>query len=138
MSFTPEEKGKMLFALGYSIFEDDGPAMRAINSLDSKEAVAGPIIRSLLDKIFDVHEQLHKTIPLSKAVEDGSIKLRSHYTLDHLWRLGRSYVSQLATFTKISIFSDIFSPGGRARDASSFYSGDPSEDRVDPRGVPTR
>lgn len=139
MAFTDEEKGRLLFVLGYSIFEDNGPAMRGINSLDSKETIAGPIIRDLLAKILDVVEQIHKTIPLAKAIEDGSIKLRAHYTLEHLWRLGRSYVSQLATFCKISIFSDIFSSGGRARDPGSFYSGDPAEMRgLDDRGVPTR
>lgn len=138
MAFTDEEKTRLLYYLGYSVFEDDGPAMRAINSLDAKEARAGFIVRDLLRRISDVECQIHETIPLSQAVQDGSIQLRVHYTLDHLWRLGRSYVAQLATFCKISIYSDVFSSGGRARDPSSFYSGDPSEDRIDHRGVPTR
>lgn len=139
MAFTDEEKTRILFYLGYSVFEDDGPAMRAINSMDSKEARVGFIVRDLLKKIADVECQIHETIPLAKAVSDGAIQLRVHYTLDHLWRLGRSYVAQLATMFKISIFSDIFSVGGRPRDPQSFYSGDPSESRIDPRlGVPTR
>jgi hypothetical protein len=128
----------MLFFLGYSVFEDDGPAMRAINSLDSKETVAGFIIRDLLSKLEDIREQVHKTIPLGKAIEDGSIKLRAHYTLDHLWRLGRSYVTQLSRYLKISVSGDVFSVGTNSRDPGSFYSGDPSERRIDPiSGVPT-
>lgn len=119
----------MLFYLGYSVFEDGGPAIRALNSLDSKEAVAGFLIRDILDKIEDIRIQIHKTIPLSKAIEDGSIKVRAHMTLEHLWRMGRQLVNQLATYTKISIESDIFSSGGAARDSASFYGGDPSEPR---------
>ena len=136
MSFSDAEKTRMLFYLGYSVFEDNGPAMRAINSLDAKEAVGGSIIRDLLSKLDDIRAQIHKTIPLSKAIEDGSIKLRSHYTLAHLRSLGRDYVGQLATFTKISVFSDVFGAGGAARDPESFYSGDPSEPRIS--GDPTR
>lgn len=139
MAFTDEEKTRILFYLGYSAFEDDGPAVRAINGMDSKEPRVGFIVRELLKKIEDVVCQIHETIPLSKAVSDDKIQLRVHYTLDHLWRLGRSYVAQLATMFKVAIFSDIFSTGGRARDPQSFYSGDPSEPRIDPRlGVPTR
>lgn len=129
MSFSQQEKARILFYLGYSLFEDNGPAMRALNSLDAKEAFGGFIIRDLLDKIDQVRTQVHQTMPLAKAIKDGSIELRSHYTLDHLWRMGRSYVAQLATYVKVSICSDIFSSGGAARDASSFYSDDPAEDR---------
>lgn len=128
--FSTEEKTRILFYLGYSVFEDDGPAMRAINSMDSKEERVGFIVRDLLRKINEVECEIHGTIPLAKAVSDGQIELRVHYTLDHLWRLGRSYVAQLATMFKISIFSDIFSSGGRPRNSQSFYSGDPSESRL--------
>lgn len=139
MAFTADEKTKILFYLGYSVFEDDGPAMRAINSLDSKESTAGFLIRDLIVRLDDIREQIHSTIPLAKAIRDGAIELRVHYTLDHLWRLGRSYVSQLAQYIKVSIFGDVFSVGSRARDPKSFYSGDPSENRIDPYlGVPTR
>lgn len=139
MAFTSQEKIRILFYLGYSMFEDDGPAMRAINSLDSREATSGFLVRELLDKIDNVRRQIDQTIPISKAVQDGSLQIRAHYTLDHLWRLGRSYVSQLAAFTKVSIFSDIFSQGTRTRDAGSFYSGDPSENRINPdTGLPER
>lgn len=126
MAFTSAEKTRILFYLGYSLYEDSGPAWRAINGLDAREAAAGGIVRQLLEDINDVLVQHKKTIALSKAIEDGSIKLRAHYSLDHLRRLGRQYVNQLATFIKVSIESDIFSSGGAARDAASFYSGDPS------------
>lgn len=129
MSFTAVEKSKMLFYLGYSVFEDNGPAMRGINSLDSKESVAGPIVRDLLGKMDDVAREVHETIALAAAVEDGSISVRAHYTLEHLWRLGRSYVNQLARFTKISVDGDVFSSSSNSRDRGDFYSGDPSERR---------
>lgn len=139
MAFSAEEKTKILFYLGYSVFEDDGPAQRAINSLDSKESVGGFIIRDLLDKLDDVRDQVTQTIALSKAIRDGSIELRVHYTLDHLWKLGRHYVVQLARYIKVYISGDVFSTGTNARDAKSFYSGDPSENRIDPYlGVPTK
>lgn len=129
MAFTSEEKTRLLYFLGYSVFEDDGPAMRAINSLDSKEAVAGSIVRDLLLKLDQVDQQIHETMVLAAAVEDGSIKLRAHYTLDHLWRLGRSYVNRLARYLKISIDGDVFSSSSNARNRGDFYSGDPSEKR---------
>ncbi len=129
MPFTETEKGKILFYLGYSVYEDNGPAMRSINSLDSKEAVAGPIVRELLGKMDDVMREVHETIPLAAAVEDGSVKVRAHYTLDHLWRLGRSYVNALARFLKISIDGDVFSSSSNARNSGDFYAGDPSEKR---------
>jgi len=119
----------MLFYLGYSVFEDNGPAMRSLNSLDSKEEVAGFIIRDLLSKMDDVAREIHETIALAAAVEDGSIKVRAHYTLEHLWRLGRSYVNQLARYTKISIDGDVFSSSSNARDGGGFYAQDPSEKR---------
>lgn len=138
MAFTGAEKAKMLFFLGYSVFEDDGPAMRAMNSLDSKEAVAGQIIRDILVDLDRVDQEIRKSIPLSKAIEDGSIKLRAHYTLQHLRELGRQHVVRLARFIKVSISGDVFSSGTDARDPGSFYTGDPSERRVDPdTGVPT-
>ncbi len=133
MSFTDVEKSKLLFYLGYSMFEDNGPAMRALHSLDSKESTAGFIIRDLLVKLDDVRTHIHATIPLGKAIQDGSIQLRAHYTLDHLNKLGRIYVNELASFTKIVIASDIFSTGTVTRDGAEFYAGDPAERRFVPR-----
>ena len=129
MAFSDVEKSRILYFLGYSVFEDNGPAMRSINSLDSKEAVAGPIVRDLLTKLDDVDREIHETIPLSAAVEDGSVKVRAHYTLDHLRRLGRGYVNRLARFLKISIDGDVFASSSNANDNGSFYAGDPSEAR---------
>lgn len=129
MAFSAEEKTRILFFLGYSVFEDDGPAVRSLNSLDSKEAAAGPIVRDLLSKLNDVDGEIHETMPLAAAVEDGSIKVRAHYTLDHLRRLGRSYVNRLARFLKISISGDVFSSTSNASDNGEFYAGDPSEKR---------
>lgn len=138
MAFSAEEKTKILYYLGYSIFEDDGPAMRAIHSLDSKEASGGFIIRDILSKLERIECEIMETVPLASAIKDGSVELRAHYTLDHVWRIGKSYVARLANFTKVAIFADIFSVGSIARNASEFYSGDPSEHRLDDRGVVTR
>ena len=129
MAFSATERSRILFYLGYSIFEDDGPAIRTLNSLDTKEAVAGPIVRDLLTKLEEVDKEIHDTMVLAAAVEDGSIKVRAHYTLDHLRRLGRSYVNRLARFLKISISGDVFSSTSNASDNGSFYAGDPSEKR---------
>lgn len=139
MAFADIEKTKILFYLGYSVFEDDGPAVRAINGLDAKEARIGWLIRDLLEKMDDLRVQVHKTIPLSKAIEDDKIKLRAHYTLDHIWRIGRGYVNQLANICKVAVVSQIFAASSLVNDPSGFYSGDPSEPRINPTlGVPTR
>ncbi len=136
MSFTQTEKSRILFYLGYSGFEDDGPAIRAINSLDSHETFMGPIVREILDKISVVQKDIQDTRPLAKAISTGGVETRAHYTLDHLWRLGRSYVTQLARWTKIQVGGDVFSAGGSER-GDRFYSGDPSERRIDSsQGVP--
>lgn len=138
MAFTAEEKSNILFYLGYSGFEDDGPAIRAINGLDGHETTMGPIVRDLLAKLRVVDEDIHATRPLAKAIDTGGVKPRAHYTLDHLWKLGRSYVTRLSRWTKIMVGGDVFSAGGSERD-SSFYSGDPSEHRINPNvGMPTR
>lgn len=126
MAFSVQEKTKILFFLGYSVYEDDGPAMRSINSLDAREATAGDIVREILSQLDNIDQQILKTIPLSKAIEDGSIKLRSHYSLAHMRELGRQYVVRLARFLKISICGDVFSTGTDARNSDEFYSGDPS------------
>ena len=134
--FTPIEKSKILFYLGYSGFEDDGPAMRAINSLDAKEVTMGPIVRDLLDKLEQVDNDIHATRQLAEAISTGGVELRANYTLSHHWQLGRSYVTRLARWTKIMVAGDVFSTGGSER-STLFYSGDPSERRVDAQyGVP--
>lgn len=115
----------MLFYLGYSGFEDDGPAMRAINSLGSKEATMGPMIRDILDKLEQIDNQIMETMPLAKAIQDGSIQLRAHYTMDHLWRMGRQLVSRLARWTKISISGDVYGSGGSER-SDDFQGADPN------------
>lgn len=127
MAFSSTEKTRILYFLGYSVFEDAGDAMRSINSLDSKEAVAGPIVRDLLSKLDDVDREIHETMPLAAAVEDGSVKVRAHYTLDHLRRMGRSYVNRMARFLKIPIDGDIFSSSSEVG-----MSRDPSEPRFRP------
>lgn len=135
MPFSPAEKARLLFYLGYSGFEDDGPAVRALNGLDAREMAMGPIVREHLDYLQTVDREIFETIPLAAAIEDGSVKIRAHYTLNHLRQLGRQYVQRLSRWTKIQVGDDVFSAGGQRE---GFYSGDPSEHRVDATmGVPT-
>lgn len=136
MALSAQEKARVLFFLGYSIFEDDGPAVRSLNSLDSKP-LAESFIRPILDKLEKIDADIFATRPIAMAISDGALELRAHYTFAHLSRLGRQQVSRLASFTKISIASDVFSRGSGA-DPASFYSGDPSESRLGPNGVPTK
>jgi hypothetical protein len=137
MALSATEKTSILFWLGYSVFEDDGPAMRAIHSVDAHPQ-ADPFVREILRKLGEIDRDIHNVRPLAMAIQDGSIHLRVHYTIDNLRRLGRQQVGRLSSFLKISIFSDVFSKGSGG-DPATFYSGDPSEDRIDPRlGVPTR
>ncbi len=138
MAFSAAEKTSILFYLGYSGFEDDGPAMRALNSLDNREQSMGPIIRETLDRLAAVDRDIFDTRPLAKAVKVGAEELRAHYTLAHLWTLGRSYVTRLARFTKIQVCGDVFGSGGSERGGDNFFSGDPAEKRVNPSiGMPT-
>lgn len=136
MALSALEKARVLFYLGYSVYEDDGPAMRSLNSMDSKP-LAEVFVRPVIEKLEQIDKQIHETMPLAKAITDGSIELRATYTFKHLARLGRAQVGRLASFLKISIASDVFSTGAGA-DPSTFYAGDPSEDRVDHRGFPTK
>jgi hypothetical protein len=134
---TDFEKTQALFFLGYSVFEDDGPAIRAFNSLPS-QPLAGDFIRPMLSQIETLRCEIFSIRPLTKAIQDGAIQLRAHYTFKVLCAMGRQLVGQLSSITKVSIFSDIFGRG-RGVDAASFYSGDPSEHRIDPQlGMPTR
>lgn len=133
---TDFEKTKVLLYLGYSIFEDDGPAIRAINSLASKP-LAGDFVRPLLDDIDNVKRELRNLGPIAKAIAAGAIQMRVHYSRTHWLCEGRRFVGELSSTTKISIFSDIFSSGAGHR-PETFYSGDPSQRRIDPSlGVPT-
>jgi len=138
VAFTPAEKAAILFYLGYSGFEDDGPAMRAVNSLDSKESTMGPFVRDTLDKLRVMDEEIFATRPLAKATQDGSIQLRVHYTMAHLVNMARQYVTRLARWTKIAVQGDVFGQGSERLTGAEFYSGDPSEHRINPDvGAPT-
>src|SRR5258705_3359402 len=123
MAFTSTEKFRILFYLGYSGFEDDGPAMRAINSLDSHEAGMGPIVRDLLDKLQQLDRDIHDLRDVAIATQTGSVQTRANYSLDVLWKMGRSLVGRLAGFTKIMVYTDVFSSGGVVR-SPAHYSGD--------------
>lgn len=133
---TDFEKAKVLFYLGYSIFEDDGPAVRALNSLVSKP-LAGDFIRPLIEDLGKVDQELRDLAPIAVAISTGGVQTRVQYSREFWLKEGRRHVGRLSSFTKISIFSDVFSSGAGHR-PESFYSGDPSERRIDPTmGVPT-
>jgi hypothetical protein len=136
MAFTQQEKYTMLFYLGYSVFEDDGPAVRAINSLDAKDPPAGTIIRPILAMLVDVDQAMSQVIPLTLAIEDGSVKIRAHYAIEQQRRLGKQQVARLSAFIKVAVAYDMFSDT-LPRKLDGFYSGDPSENRVDNNGAYT-
>jgi hypothetical protein len=130
------EKAKVLKYLGYSIFEDDGPAVRAINSLASKP-LAGDFIRPMLDDLDKVECEIRGLAPIALAISTGAVQTRVHYAKSYWLREGRRIVGNLSSFIKVSVFSDVFSSGA-GRDPATFYSGDPSEHRIDMiNGVPT-
>lgn len=137
MSFTDAEKAQLLFTLGRSVFEDDGPVMRAINSLDSKEALARPMIQAILDELVSVDAQLSDAKIRLMANEDGAVKIDGMREIMSLRSVGRMAVGRLARWIKVSVppECDIYSaslPG------EGFYSGDPSEARFDNSlGAPT-
>src|SRR5512138_2789367 len=133
---TDVEKTKALMYLGYSIFEDDGPAIRSLNSLASKP-LAGDFIRPILDALDNVECEIRGLAPISLAISTGGVQTRVHYSKSYWLREGRRLVGKLSSFTKISVFSDVFSSGA-GHQPETFYSGDPSEHRIDPSmGVPT-
>lgn len=134
MAFSSTEKAQMLFYLGYSIFEDDGPAVRALNSLDAKDPPAGTVIRPIIAMLVQIDQAMAQIIPLTLAIEDGSVKIRAHYAIDQQRRLGKQQVARLAAFTKIAVAYDMFSDT-LPRKLDGFFSGDPSENRVDSRGM---
>jgi hypothetical protein len=125
VAFTETEKQQILFVLGFGMAENNGEAMRAINNVDAFESTGGVIVRMLLEEVMYYRGQMRTTIPLSKMIEDGSIKLRSHYTLGHIQTLGRIAVGQLARYLKVSPAGDIFSTGGDVRDPHDFYGRSP-------------
>lgn len=133
---TDFEKARVLYFLGYSTFEDDGPAVRALNGLASKP-LAGDFIREILDKLVLLDKDIFNLRDIALAISTGGVQTRALYSFQTLCRMGRQLVGRLSSFTKISIFSDVFSSGAGHR-PETFYSGDPSEHRIDPSmGVPT-
>jgi hypothetical protein len=140
MGLTEQQIAYVLFYLGYSGFEDDGPAIKAINTLQSSSLAAYmiPIVVDLLQKLQDIRRDIHESRVVGEAISTGGVQTRGHYTVEHYWRIGRMYVTQLARFLKIAVYGDIFSAGGNEREPGAFYSGDPSENRINPSlGVPT-
>lgn len=138
MAFTQLTKNQILFYLGYSAYEDDGPAVRSLNSLDAQDTKqngsVSALILPIIANLTAIDQQVQKAMPLAMAIEDGSAKVRIHYTLQNLWAMGRQMVARLAAFTKIAVAYDMFSPT-MPRKMDGFFSGDPSENRTDSRGV---
>lgn len=119
---TDLEEKKVLFYLGYSIFEDNGPAMRAINSLAS-QPLAGDFVRPLIEKLDKLREEIFQDRILSSAIATAAIQIRGHYHFSMQCRQGRQIVGQLGSFIKVSVASDVFS-NGAAFDPATFTSAD--------------
>lgn len=112
MAFTDAEKVRILYVLGRSIFENDGDAWRAVESVDNYEAAARPIIDPILCEIEKIDRQLSQSKIRALAIEDGSTKLDAARELAILRSHGRQAVGRLARFLKVSVTrnQDIYSP----------------------------
>lgn len=96
---TDFEKLKVLYYLGYSVYEDDGPAMRSINSLVSKP-LAPAFIRPLLSDLDNVECEIKGLAPIALAIATGGVQTRVHYAKTYWLREGRRLVGRLSSFTK--------------------------------------
>ena len=103
------QKAKILFYLGYPILEDNGPATRALNSLDTRPE-ADPIILAELQTCEAIDQTIRqKLLAISLATQDGAIQLRGAYTLGTLQAAGRQSAGRLSSFTSIPLKHDVFS-----------------------------
>ncbi len=132
---NPDERLDVLFYAGYSAFEDDGPAVRAVNSVESHPEMA-PRIRLILDELRDVDRQISEVKPLAKAVKDGKIELRAAYSLDVLRDLGRQAVTRLCLFLAIRRKNDVFSSAPGNTDGASAVPQSRDYSTVGPPGYP--
>lgn len=121
MALTTDEKTRVRYYLGYSVFENDGPAERALNSIDSYEG-ADVIIRGDLDELVAIDAQFKKLRPISLAVQVGAEQLRAHYTLGVMRSVGRQVVGRIASFLSIPVKRDVFAEGA----PGTIDSGDPN------------
>lgn len=116
------QKAEILFYLGYPILEDAGPAIRALNSLDSRPE-ADALILAELATCKSLDQVIRQKVPLlALAAQDGAIQLRGHYTLGVLQAAGRQAAGRLSSFTSIAMKHDVFS--------SAAPVGDPPTDAI--------
>lgn len=102
------QKAEILFYLGYSILEDDGPVIRGLNSLDTRPQ-ADALILAELQTCKAVDRVIREKVPVvSLAAQDGAIQLRGAYTLSVLQATGRQAVGRLSSFTSIPVKHDVF------------------------------
>lgn len=111
MAFSDAEKAAILAALGRSVFEDDGPAMRAINSLDSYETKARPVIDPIMVELAKIDLQISKSKLRAVATQDGSTRIDAGRELGVLRSHGRQAVGRLSRWLKVPVLPehDIYS-----------------------------
>lgn len=131
MSFSTADVQQMLFTLGYSGYESDGPAVRSINDLNSHPEME-PIVRIILAECAEIDQAIARVKKRAVAIEDGSVKMRAFYDLQVLRSMGRQSVKRLSSYLKCAVAIDIYGAGfGGQMKGGGFYSGDPSENRID-------
>jgi len=121
VALSADEKVKIRYWLGYSVFEDSGPSQRAIDSL-SAFPEAEPIVRDLLTDIDAADARLRQSRVTALATQDGAIQTRAAYALGVLRSHGRQVVGRLSSFLAVPIKRDMFAAGA----PGEIGSGDPA------------
>jgi hypothetical protein len=103
------QKADLLFFLGYSVREDDGDAIRAINALDTRPQGDARILAELQTCDAVRRTINEKLLAIALATQDGAIQLRGAYSLGTLQALGRQAVGSLSSFVGVAVKHDVFS-----------------------------
>lgn len=110
MALTATQKAEIRFYCGYSVLDASGSIARAVDGLDTNEAAATLVIGEL-ENCRRIDAQLREVGVLAKAIRDGAIELRGHYTLGVLQAQGRQAATRIARFLGVPLGGDVFSGG---------------------------
>lgn len=108
MALTDTQKAEVRFYCGYSVLDNASAISRAIDGLDAN-AAAATLVLTELETCKRIDAQLREVGVLSKAIRDGAIELRAHYTLGVLQAQGRQAAMRIARFLGIALGGDVFS-----------------------------
>jgi hypothetical protein len=102
------QKTQLLMYLGYSVREDDGDAIRALNALDTRPQGDALILAELQFCEAVDRTIREKVLAIALAIQDGAIQLRGAYTLATLQAAGRQSVGRLSSFVGVAVKHDVF------------------------------